>query len=187
MQLSEFAPSAFQKHANHEAICKILAGAAARESGLLHEFEAYELFTLIGMGLPAFHYFPLGERLVEEISGWMQADKKYVVKCHIPGCLHKTDIGGIMLFQTRETVKDSVPSFCEKLKAAGHVLEGVIVPTRTGASGPASASAWAAPPWSTTRRSCATRTPASSCRRGWTWRRATRLAPPSAGSRSCSS
>jgi len=27
----------------------------------------------------------------------MHDDKKYVLKCVIPGCLHKTDIGGVMI------------------------------------------------------------------------------------------
>jgi len=127
MQPQDFFPEAYTPLANAKEIEEILARAAARENGLLHEFEAYELFTLIGMGLPAFHYFPLGERLVDEVSQWMEPGKKYVVKCHVPGCLHKTDIGGIMLSQTRETVADSLPGFCERLKAAGHALEGVIV------------------------------------------------------------
>ena len=55
----------------------------------------------------------------------MTPGKNYVLKCHIPGCLHKTDIGGVMLFVNRENCEEKVKEFKERLTGKG--LEGILV------------------------------------------------------------
>ncbi|ESU37737.1 ATP-dependent carboxylate-amine ligase, ATP-grasp domain protein [Giardia duodenalis] len=112
----------------HEAeIASIFEQASSRPDGLLYEYEAYELFELIGIKVPEFRYFPLHSSLASQIKTFMKPNQKYVIKCHIPGCLHKTDIGGIMLFKDRSNIEADLEPFVNKLKSAGHNLEGVIV------------------------------------------------------------
>lgn len=55
----------------------------------------------------------------------MQDSKKYVFKCQIPGVLHKTDIGGVKLFVTKESAAVDAEQFIAKLKS--HQLEGILV------------------------------------------------------------
>lgn len=37
---------------------EIMSRAAGRTPNILNEYEAYELFELLGVNLPRFHYFP---------------------------------------------------------------------------------------------------------------------------------
>ncbi|EET00248.1 Acyl-CoA synthetase [Giardia duodenalis ATCC 50581] len=124
---SDFHSDHFNEHANAAAIEKILGSASSRPDGLLYEYEAYELFKLIGIKVPEFRYFPLHSSLASQIKTFMKPNQKYVIKCHIPGCLHKTDIGGIMLFKDRSNIEADLEPFVNRLKDAGHNLEGVIV------------------------------------------------------------
>ena len=124
---SDFHSDHFNEHANAAAIERILSSASSRPDGLLYEYEAYELFELIGIKVPEFRYFPLHSSLASQIKTFMKPNQKYVIKCHIPGCLHKTDIGGIMLFKDRSNIEADLEPFVNKLKSAGHNLEGVIV------------------------------------------------------------
>jgi len=73
----------------------------------LHEFEAYDLFTLLGIKVPGYKYVPLTK--LNELDSFMKPEKKYVLKVHIPGCLHKTDIGGVLLPFTLENKAEKLP------------------------------------------------------------------------------
>lgn len=106
-------------------INQILARAAERTPSVLHEYEAYDLFTLLGIKVPAYKYIPLNK--LAELDTFMQKDHKYVLKCHIPGCLHKTDIGGVLLPFTLENKAEKLPAFIENIQKQGFNLEGVIV------------------------------------------------------------
>ncbi|CAL6112993.1 Acyl-CoA_synthetase [Hexamita inflata] len=105
------------------ALESIMKTAAARSDRYLYEYECYELFQTVGINIPTYRYFPLSE--VSQISAWMQDSKKYVFKCQIPGVLHKTDIGGVKLFVTKESAAVDAEQFIAKLKS--HQLEGILV------------------------------------------------------------
>lgn len=55
----------------------------------------------------------------------MDKDKLYVVKCHIPGCLHKTDIGGVLLKVNTTNFDELLKPFVSNLTSKG--LEGIII------------------------------------------------------------
>ena len=102
---------------------QILDNAMKRSDGYLFEFECYDLFKAFGMKMPAYKYFPLAQKA--QIKDFMEKGKKYIYKCHIPGCLHKTDIGGLAFNITKETADVEADKFIEKLKDKD--LEGIIV------------------------------------------------------------
>ena len=80
-----------------------------RDDRYLFEYECYDLFESVGIQVPQHKYFPLEQ--VSQIPAWMQDGKKYVYKCQIPGCLHKTDIGGVKLFVTKEKAGEEAIAF----------------------------------------------------------------------------
>lgn len=45
----------------------------------------------------------------------MKDDKYYVFKCVIPGCLHKTDIGGVMIKVNKQECDSKVEEFINRL------------------------------------------------------------------------
>ena len=57
----------------------------------------------------------------------MQHGTNYVLKCHIPGCMHKTEIGGVMLNFNTENKQELLPKFVSRLKEGKHNIEGVLV------------------------------------------------------------
>ncbi|CAL6000183.1 Acyl-CoA_synthetase [Hexamita inflata] len=125
MNPASFLEQSFVPHVNAAKIEEILSRAEPRNPPTLFEFEAYDLFTLLGIKLPAYKYAPLSE--LESLKTFMQPDKKYVLKCHIPGCLHKTEIGGVLLFFTLENMAEKLPAFIANIQKQGYNLEGVIV------------------------------------------------------------
>ena len=74
--------------------------ASARADKCLFEHECYEFFRAAGIDTPEFQYFSIAQ--LAEITSFMRFGCEYVLKCHIPGCLHKTEIGGVRLGVTRE-------------------------------------------------------------------------------------
>ena len=49
----------FTPHKNVGGINEILARASIRSPPVLHEFEAYDLFTLLGINVPQYKYIEL--------------------------------------------------------------------------------------------------------------------------------
>ena len=100
---------------------QLLNAALQRPDNYLYEFEAYQLFAQFGIKTPDYRYFPLAD--LAQLQPFLQADKKYVLKCHIPGVLHKTEIGGVELFVTAANCAERLSAFVERLPKT---LEGVI-------------------------------------------------------------
>ncbi|KAH0570158.1 Acyl-CoA synthetase [Spironucleus salmonicida] len=114
--------STFTPPKHQSQIEKIFDAAIARSPAYLYEFEAYELFKLIGIPVPNYAYFPL-EKLDSAIS-FLQPGTDYVAKCHIPNCLHKTEIGGVVLRINRANFQEKMQIFTQKLSKFD--LQGVI-------------------------------------------------------------
>ena len=106
---ANFVNQTFVPHKNAKQIEEIMSRASVRDPPTLFEFEAYDLFALLDVALPAYKYVTL-DKLAEGKS-WMKQGKRYVVKCHIPGCLHKTDIGGVMLNLDIDNYDDKIKGF----------------------------------------------------------------------------
>lgn len=123
MELNSYIPAGcFPEPPAKALLDKILETAASRPGGLLKEHEAYEIFKIVGFGVPDFVYIPVGE--IESASEKI-GDKKYVAKCDIPGCLHKSDIGGVVLNVTKENVNEVLKEMVERLGPKG--LEGILL------------------------------------------------------------
>eukprot|EP00768_Dysnectes_brevis_P004927 gnl/Dysnectes_brevis/356_a394_2758.p1 GENE.gnl/Dysnectes_brevis/356_a394_2758~~gnl/Dysnectes_brevis/356_a394_2758.p1 ORF type:complete len:796 (+),score=289.82 gnl/Dysnectes_brevis/356_a394_2758:53-2440(+) len=102
-----------------DKVFSILEAAASRENHLLNEYEAYDLFREVGISVPPFFYFPLnGDKPA------LDPTKKYVAKASIPGCIHKTDIGGISFNITLDSFDDCVADMTARLGDKG--LEGIL-------------------------------------------------------------
>ncbi|GIQ89622.1 hypothetical protein KIPB_012133 [Kipferlia bialata] len=121
MQLSSFLPNKFTAPPGVADITALLKRASERESCLLNEYEVYDVFTHIGVSLPEYAYVPMGEDAAQALS----ADKKYVAKASIPGCIHKTDIGGISFNVTKDTAMDVMTDMHTRLSPEWN-LEGVL-------------------------------------------------------------
>ena len=50
-----------------------------------------------------------------EITAFMRPGYEYALKCHIPGCLHKTEIGGVRLGVKRENALVEAQALCDAL------------------------------------------------------------------------
>ena len=54
----------------------------------------------------------------------MKESVNYVFKCVIPGCLHKSDIGGVELFVNTKNVVEKTADFIKRLP---ETLNGILV------------------------------------------------------------
>ncbi|KAH0573315.1 Acyl-CoA synthetase [Spironucleus salmonicida] len=101
---------------------ELLKNASLRTDKYLYEHEAYELFDGLGINTPCRKYFPLSQ--IQHIKQFVQPGKNYVLKCQIPGVLHKTEVQGVELFITTDNVDQKVKCFVSRLPLT---LEGILV------------------------------------------------------------
>eukprot|EP00767_Chilomastix_cuspidata_P007104 gnl/Chilomastix_cuspidata/767.p1 GENE.gnl/Chilomastix_cuspidata/767~~gnl/Chilomastix_cuspidata/767.p1 ORF type:complete len:814 (+),score=238.62 gnl/Chilomastix_cuspidata/767:38-2443(+) len=124
MDLRSYLPDqSFKAPPNLGRVQEIISLAASRSSGLLQEFETYELFKLIGFDVPDFLYHSVSEPL-EDLALRLE-DCNYVAKCDIPGCIHKSDIGGVLFNINRGNCVERLSSFQQKLGSKN--LQGILL------------------------------------------------------------
>ncbi len=109
------------KNAAH--IDSILERVMNRDTKYLHEHEAYEVLAAAGVAIPEHVFHPLSDA-IDTLAAKLDSGKKYVAKAMIPGCIHKTDVGGLAFSITKDTAADQVRAFADKFAAEG--LDGVL-------------------------------------------------------------
>lgn len=107
---------AFEQPRHAEKIEALLERAAAREHGTLFEHEAYELFALAGIAVPAWHF----HEAHAEIDGLERAlphAGPFVAKVVLEGVTHKTEHGGLLFNVTKERAADAVGKLRERFSS----------------------------------------------------------------------
>lgn len=114
----------FAQPKKHGEIEALLAAAAARPEGTLHEHEVYRLLAAVGIGTPAWHYHEISAP-TDALAKELPHAGPFVAKAVIRGTTHKTELRGIAFNVAADKAADVVAHFREKF--ASHPLEGILV------------------------------------------------------------
>ncbi|KAG9390332.1 CoA-binding domain containing protein [Carpediemonas membranifera] len=110
---------------NTKKIDAILERALHRTTKYLHEHEAYEVLAAAGVTIPEHYFHPMTDTL-DMLKKKLDPKKKYVAKAMIPGCIHKTDVGGVAFNITRDNCNETLKDFAKKFNTDPAGIDGVL-------------------------------------------------------------